>query len=280
MIFFSLVYNELIKIYSKWRTYLGFLALGVLMPLVLWGISTGAGHVYHSVTQQLSQHFILVGSLFNGLLATYIVMNFLWVHIPFLITLVAGDVVAGEGAAGTYRIYLTRPISRVKILWAKLMATYIYTASLIVFFALMSLGLGSLWLGMGDLVVANNGILILSGSVAWARFGLSFLFATGLMCVVASLCFMFSSMVNNGIGPIIGAMSVIIIGLGIATIPIDTFKEISPYLFTHYFDLWRKAFDDPIPWGDIWHSTKILGAYTIAFVAVSFAIFTRKDILT
>jgi ABC-2 type transport system permease protein len=276
----GLIQNELIKIAGKWRSYLGFIAIGVLMPLILWGFSVGGGGIEREMTAKLQDTFIIVGSIFNGLLATYIVMNFLWVHIPFLVTLVAGDVVAGEGAAGTYRLYLTRPVSRAKILLAKLLATYCYTAVLIFFFALMSLGLGSLWLGGGDLVVMHQGILVLPGEEAWLRFGLAFTFATVVMCVVATLCFMFSAMVNNGIGPIIGAMAILIIGLAVANIPLDLFERIRPYLFTSYLDLWRKAFYEPIPWSDIGRDLLVLGAYTAGFLGVSFAVFTRKDILT
>lgn len=111
-----LIKNELIKISSKWRSYIGFIALAVLMPLVMWGFSVGGSEIHDDMTSQLQDSFIVVGSVFNGFLATYLVMNFLWVHIPFLVTLVAGDVVAGEGAAGTFRIYLTRPVSRFKIM--------------------------------------------------------------------------------------------------------------------------------------------------------------------
>jgi len=51
-------------------------------------------------------------------------------------------------------------------------------------------------------------------------------------------------------------------------------------LFTSYLDIWRKAFYDPIPWGEIGKDLLILGAYTAAFLGISFAVFTRKDILT
>ena len=144
----------------------------------------------------------------------------------------------------------------------------------------MSLGLGSIWLGVGDLVVFDEGILILSQEMAWARFALAFLFATYVMLVVATLCFMFSSMVNNGIGPIIGAMSIIIIGLAIANIPIDIFEKISPYIFTSYFDIWQKAFFDPIPWRDIGNDAIVLTSYTLAFIIISIVQFIRKDIST
>jgi len=280
MMLLRLTGNELVKIFGKWRTYLGFLAIGVLLPLVLWGISLGGGEIERNTVRQLRENFIVVGSIFNGFLATYIVMNFLWVHVPFLIALVAGDVVAGEGSAGTLRIYLTRPISRGKILTAKLLASYAYTLMIVLFFALMSLGLGSLWLGTGDLVVRHEGLLILPKSMAWTRFGLSFLFAGAIMLVVASLCFMFSTTVNNAIGPIIGAMAVIVIGLAIAGIPIGFFEQIRPYLFTTYFDLWQQAFYDPIPWGEISRQLAILLAYTVGFLVVSFLIFTKKDILS
>jgi ABC-2 type transport system permease protein len=276
----KLIGIEIIKIFGKKRSLLGFLALAVLMPLIIWGFSKGATGIERDIIHQLEGSFIIVGSIFNGFLVTYITMNFLWVHIPFLIMLVAGDVVAGEGAAGTFRIILTRRISRFKILIAKLIATYLYTIILIIFFAIMSLGLGSLWLGVGDLVVFDEGILILSQELAWARFALAFVFATFVMLVVATLCFMFSSMVNNGIGPIVGAMAIIIIGLALANIPIDIFEKISPYIFTSYFDIWQKAFFDPIPWRDIGNDVIVLMIYTLVFIIISTVQFIRKDIST
>ena len=277
---FKLIGIEIIKIFGKKRSMLGFLALAVLMPLIIWGFSKGATGIEQDIMHQLEGSFIIVGSIFNGFLVTYITMNFLWVHIPFLIMLVAGDVVAGEGAAGTFRIILTRRISRFKILIAKLIAAYLYTIILILFFAIMSLGLGSLWLGIGDLVVFDEGILILSQEVAWARFALAFAFAIFVMLVVTTLCFMFSSMVNNGIGPIVGAMAIIIIGLALANIPIDIFEKISPYLFTSYFDIWQKAFFDPIPWRDIGNDAIVLTIYTLVFIIISIVHFTRRDIST
>ena len=276
----KLIGIEIIKIFGKKRSLLGFLALAVLMPLIIWGFSKGATGIEQDIVRQLEGSFIIVGSVFNGFLVTYITMNFLWVHIPFLVMLVAGDVVAGEGAAGTFRIILTRRVSRFKILIAKLIATYLYTILLITFFVIMSLGLGSLWLGVGDLVVFDKGILILPQEMVWVRFALAFGFATFVMLVVTTLCFMFSSMVNNGIGPIIGAMAIIIIGLAIANIPIDIFEKISPYIFTSYFDIWQKAFFDPIPWRDIGNDAIVLTTYTLVFIIISSVHFIKKDILT
>ncbi len=280
MVFWALVQNELVKIFGKWRTYLGFIAIGVLMPLVIWGISMTGPEFEQDITRNLQGSLMIIGSVVNGFLATYLVLNVLWIHIPFLIALVAGDVIAGEGTSGTYRIYLTRPVSRTRIALAKITATFIYTAVLILFFALMSLGLGSLWLGTGDLVIFQSGILVLPEPMVWGRFALAFLFAIGIMGVVAALCLMFSSMVTNSIGPIIGSMAVIIVSLAMSTIPIEWFENIRPYLFTTYFDLWQKAFADPVPWNEILRNIGILSLYALGFLGISYTIFVRKDILS
>ncbi len=276
-----LVYNELIKIFSKYRTYISFGAILVLLPLVLWGFSYGGGRMQDEIVNQFKDSFIVVGTLFNGFLATHITMNFMWVHIPFLITLVAGDVVAGEGARGTFRIYLTRPVSRLKIILSKLLATYAYTSLLVIFFIIMSLGLGTLWLGSGDLIVMHRGVIIFDRYEALLRFFMGFGFALVNLLVVASLCFMLSTFVNNAVGPMIGAMAVIMIGLAIANIPLDIFEQIKPWIFTSYFEIfWKQAFYEPIPWDDIIFSLAVLVGHMAIFVLISFITFIRKDILT
>ncbi|MBT3217335.1 MAG: ABC transporter permease subunit [Candidatus Marinimicrobia bacterium] len=276
----GLIHNELLKITGRWRSYIGFIGIAILMPLILWGFSYGGGEIHDEYASELGDNFIVVGSIFNAFLATYIVMNAFWIHMPFLVALAAGDAVAAEGAAGTFRIILTRSTSRLKILFAKLFATWIYTALLILFLAFMSLGIGSIWLGVGDLIVFDKGILILDQSEAWVRMTLAFGLAILIMCVVATLCFMFSTMVNNGIGPIIGAIFLIVIGYIIMAIPIELFEKMEPYIFVTYFDVWVQAFKDPIPWDRIIKSLGVLALYTVGFIGISIGVFINKDIKT
>ncbi len=275
-----LIHNEILKMAGKWRSFLGFILIAILMPLILWGFSVGGSEFQEDHLRQMSDSFIVVGSIVNGFLATWFVMNFLWVHVPFLIMLVSGDIIAGEGQSGTFRIYLTRSISRSKIILAKWLSTLVYVFLLMAFAAIMSLGLGTIWLGIGDLVVFHEGILILPWDMALQRFALSFWLVMFAMMTVSTLCFLFSSMVNNGIGPIIGGMAVLIIGLAVANIPLTFFETIRPYLFTSYLDVWKKAFFDPIPWGDIGLDVLVLTGHTFLFLYISIYLFIKKDILT
>jgi ABC-type transport system involved in multi-copper enzyme maturation permease subunit len=87
-------------------------------------------------------------------------------------------------------------------------------------------------------------------------------------------------MVINAIGPIAGAIAVLIVCLALTALNIDAFQWFQQHLFTSHFDLWTTAFFDPIPWGEALESLIHLGGYTIVFAALGFVLFRRKDILT
>lgn len=276
----NLIYYELLKIFKKWRTYIGFIAIGILIPLIEFVLYFSGQGIIENTTKRLEQDFILVGNLFNGWFVTHLIMNSLWIHIPFLICLVAGDVLAGEASAGTYRILLIRPVSRNKILISKYIATLIYTLSLVFFLAFISLGLGLLLLGTGDLLIFKDGLLILPQDELWFRFFLSFLFACYAMCVVSTLAFLFSSLVENSIGPIIGTMAVIIFFFIIGNLPYDFFITLKPYLFTTYLDVWTLVFDEKIDWSLILKHILILSIYMLSLFLPTYLLFRKKDILS
>lgn len=276
----NLIYYELLKIFKKWRTYIGFIAIGILIPLIEFVMYFSGQGIIGNTTKRLEQDFILVGNLFNGWFVTHLIMNSLWIHIPFLICLVAGDVLAGEASAGTYRILLIRPVSRTKIIFSKFFATLIYTFSLILFLAIISVGLGLILLGNGDLLVFKDGLLILPQDEMLFRFSLAFILATYAMWVVSSLAFLFSSLVENAIGPIVGTMAVIIIFFIIGNLNYDFFITLKPYLFTSYLDIWTLVFNDPIDWYEILKHLLVLSVYILVFFLPAFLLFRKKDILS
>ena len=78
-----LIYNELLVITGRWRSYIGFIGISILMPLILWGFSQGGEELHQDYVRELGGTFMVVGSILNSFLATYIIMNTLWIHIPF-----------------------------------------------------------------------------------------------------------------------------------------------------------------------------------------------------
>ncbi|HAB54522.1 MAG: hypothetical protein A2315_16510 [Ignavibacteria bacterium RIFOXYB2_FULL_35_12] len=278
---FSLISIELSKIFRKWRTYIGFLAIAILVPIIQIAMLVEGEKSINFMTRNLQQSFIFVGNLLNGYLISYAILNALVVHIPFLITLVAGDLLAGEATAGTYRILVTRPVSRFKIVFSKFLGGFIYTNLLVLFLAVMSLGIGLLVFGVGELIVIKNvNILILSRTDVFWRFILAYGFATLSMTVVLALAFLFSSLVENAIGPIVSTMAIIIVFVIISALDIEFFQSIRPYLFTNYMQSWRSLFDDPIDIQDIIKSALVLISHVIFFFGATVFIFNKKDILS
>jgi ABC-2 type transport system permease protein len=207
-------------------------------------------------------------------------MNLFWFHIPFLIALVGGDIFAGEQANGTFRVYATRPISRLNIFLSKTLATMIYTLIFVLYFGLLTLGLGLIWHGGGDMLVFHKGVLILEGGDAMRRFIVAYGFSFMNMALISAIAIFFSTMVRNAIGPVIGTMAVIIFSLMISTVPLEVFKSIQPYMFTTYFTNWEKVFYDPIPWGELFRGVSYILSNMLFFLGFAYIIFRRKDILS
>jgi len=278
---FRLIWFELIKTFTRWRTYIGFMAFGIIVPMVVTGLKLGGQNSFkRSLISMLQNDFIIGGNILNGWFFGFFFMGALWVHVPIVLTIVAGDQIAGEGNAGTFRFLLTHSVSRTRIIAAKFIVTLIYTAAMVLFIGGLTIGL-SLWaFGGGELLVIRRGILVIQE----ARLPYLFLTAYGLaalaMFVVSSLCFLFSSFTDNSIGPIIATMAVIIVSIIIISLPFEMFQAIRPYLFVNYFDAWQKVFDDPVPWNIIRTDIAILAGFTIAFFIMAVLYFSRKDILS
>ncbi|MCX7735104.1 MAG: ABC transporter permease [Candidatus Kapabacteria bacterium] len=276
----TLVSIELYKIFRKWRTYISFITLAVLSIIIQLVMYFQGQNFLDTVTRGLQQNFVISGNFLNGYLIAYFILNMITIHIPFLITLVAGDLLAGEATGGTYRLILSRPVSRLKFILSKFIAGIIYTNLLILFLALVSLGLGILIFGTGELIVLRDIIIIFpTNDILW-RFFIAYGFAALSMSVVTTLAFLFSSFVENAIGPIVATMAVIIVFLIISSIDLDFFNQIKPFMFTYYMLSWMDIFDDPINLTSIIQSGIILLGHIIIFLTITILSFERKDILS
>src|SRR5512139_1681765 len=152
-----LFWLETYKTFSRWRTYIsfGFIALIVILTEVVMKLS--ANEILYRMLRSFEKDFLIFGNVLNGWFVTAFIMNSLHIHIPFLITLVAGDMVSGEATSGTVRLLLIRPPSRSKIITAKYLTALFYTAAPVLFFAGMCTFLGLGLFGTGDLIVHHYG---------------------------------------------------------------------------------------------------------------------------
>lgn len=275
----NLLINELIKVSYKKRTYISFGLITVLIPFIVLAVKSGGGSLESKLYGQLADSFIFVGSLVNGNLSAYIIIAILISHMPFLSTIVASEIVSGEYSKGTFRMYLTRPVSRNLVLFSKLIIVLGYTTLMMFYFVMYTLLVSRLIIGNGDLVVFHEGLLVLDAYDTVWRFFLSFWLSNILMLTVTCLCFMISTLSKNSVTPIIVTISIVFVGTAVAFIPIEFFELLNPYLFTGYIDLFLTAFHDPLPKHLFIQEAIVCGIWSTVFIVTSFYYFNRCDIL-
>ena len=115
----NLFYNEIVKAFFKRRTYISFVLIALLIPVIVYAIDYGAISLQNKIYGQLQDSFIFIGSVVNGYFATYLIIAVLISHMPFLSTIVPSEIISGEYSKGTFRIYLTRPINRGAVFTSK-----------------------------------------------------------------------------------------------------------------------------------------------------------------
>ncbi|HEV7330343.1 MAG TPA: ABC transporter permease [Flavisolibacter sp.] len=272
---------ELFKIFRKPRTYIAFAAIGLIILLIQLAMYADGEQYLEFMLQNINAAFDIEGKKLNGYFIFYLILHTLLVHVPLLICLVAGDAVAGEANMGTLRLVVTKPVSRTQLMLSKFFASAIYTILLLTFMAALGL-IGSIALfGVSDLMVQKSDMFILldKNDVLW-RYMASYGFAALSMITVAALAFLFSVFADNSIGPIIGAMSVVIVFTILTTMDIPVFYALKPYLFTNHMLNWKGFFDQPVDVREVLKSALVLLFHIVLFVSLAIWAFRKKDILS
>jgi ABC-2 type transport system permease protein len=270
---------ELYKIFRKPRTYISFATITAITILVQVALLANGKEFSDFLLQGVNSQFDLQGNILNGYFVTYLILATLLVHVPLLVALVAGDALAGEAAAGTLRLVLTKPISRARIVLGKYMATVIYAIALLIWLAIVGLFVSLLLFGTGDLIIAKSFevVVLLKSDIMW-RYACAFGFAALAMMAVAALSLFLSVMAENSIGPIVGTMGVIIVLTIVSNLDLPLFDYVKPGLLTSHMLGWKGFFSEPVPYGAIARSAGVLAAYIVGLVGATIFIFNRKDI--
>ena len=270
---------ELYKIFKRPRTYISFgIVTAITFVIQLAMLSDGNSFVNFAL-QGVNEQFDIRGNILNGYLITYIILQSLLIHIPLLVALVAGDSLAGEANSGTLRLLLTKPISRLKLVMAKFISSFIYTVLLIMWLAGVALVLSLVLFGRGDMINLKSDafVMILQDDIMW-RYGAAFLFAVLAMTTIAALSILLSAFADNAIGPVISTMGVVVVLTIMSNLELPIFNVIKPYLFTTHIIGWKGFFDDPVPYAAITRSVVILVLYTVGFLGTTVLYFNKKDI--
>jgi ABC-2 type transport system permease protein len=286
---------ELYKIFKRPRTYISFTAIAAMVLIIQLGLKFDGESYLELMMSGISDSFYVpYGLIMNGYLVAFVILNTLLIHVPLLVALVAGDMIAGEANMGTLRLLITKPVSRTRLMLVKFAASVIYTILLLAWMAILALGLSILFFGTNDMLVARNSVMeqIGSSDVFW-RYLAAFAYASVSLSTVAALAFLLSVFADNSIGPIVSTISIVIVFTILSEMKIPLYDStVKPYLFTSHMLAWKGFFYSRAnPEGQairgsienlpaILRSLGILLGYIAIFVSFAIYVFRKKDILS
>jgi ABC-2 type transport system permease protein len=233
------------------------------------------------------------------------------VFLPVAVAVVAGDSIAGEAAGGTLRYLLVRPVSRTRLLVAKLISVIAYVLLVVLAVTVTAYATGIFLLGPSRAAAvgqapggvpggggggavpgiagqaptagqaAGGAVTSLSGAPLSLlqlaeRIAGAIAFITVSMLGVAAIALFLSTFTDSALGSALGALAALVASEVLVTLNAAT--VVQPYLPTRYWLAWIDFFRQPVFWRDIQRGFGIQAVYAVVFLAAAWANFSTKDI--
>ena len=196
--------------------------------------------------------------------------------LPLSVLVVAGDSVAGEAASGTLRYLLVRPVSRSKLLVAKLSAIFTYGLVAVVTVAASGLIVGGLLFHSNGQITSISGGPPISQQGTALRIVLAVLYVGVSMLGVASFALLLSTLTDAPLAAALGGFAALVASTSLDTL--DAAGSVRPYLPTHYWLSFVDLFRNPILWRDIERGLLLQVVLVLVLLGAAWAMFTTKDI--
>jgi ABC-2 type transport system permease protein len=196
------------------------------------------------------------------------------VFLPLIVSVVAGDSVAGEANTGTLRYLLAVPVGRSRLLGVKFGALVVWCVTCVLVVAVVGLV-------MGVILFPRGSVTLLSGTtVSFGSGLLRLLAAAGYVAVgavtVGAIGLFVSTMTEVPIAAMAATLTIVIASEVMDAVPqLDT---IHPWLPSHYWTRWIDLLRDPVVLDDVSHGLLSALGYVALFLALAWARFGGKDV--
>lgn len=278
-LFFRQWRGELLKLFARRRTYIGFGAFLLLetVLLVVFRLQ-GVERIFERLISRQGQAF---GHYYSALTIAHLILGFSVLILGALyLALVSGDIVAKEGEDGHYRLLLARPVSRLRLLTLKYLTCTGYAVVLIQFIAwtafLLGLGLKG-WGGGFFVMVPEIGLLTFHDWLPGLRhYALASVFLALSMTTVSSLAFFLSCFPIKPAAATIGALSYILIDMILRNT--GFMESYDHLLLTRHMASWARLLAEDISWPLVLRSFTVLAAVNASLFALGAAVFESRDL--
>lgn len=277
-LFFQQWYGELLKLFARRRTYIGFGAFVLLELMILWLIKVkGIGPVQRAIVGSGENTEYYFSALTVAMIVVTMSVFFLG---ALYLTLVAGDIVAKEGEDGHMRLLLARPVSRFRLLLLKYLTCFGYAVFLIQFLAWTAFVLGLVLRGWGGgmcvLIMDMDIVAFYDWDEGLKRYAFGMIGLGLSMTAMSSIAFFLSCFRIKPAAATIGALSYLLVDFILRT---SGFMESYHHLLiTRHMASWTRLMAETIEWPLVWRGYAIVFAVNISLFTLGYAVFESRDL--
>jgi ABC-2 type transport system permease protein len=276
---------ELAKQWRRPRTVLTFVALAlftIVLTIVLG--ASGAGRI-----ERVGDIPLLVVPNRSGFSVPVIALSStMKFFLPLAVAIFAGESVAGEAGWGSLRYALSRPVSRSRYLFSKLVVALMLSVVAIVLVPLAALAAGTIAFGWhpftaidGSASSALHSTVVTFGTgAALARLVVGTAYVTAGMASIFAFAFLLSTLTTRPFAAVAGGVGLTIVSRVLNGDYLPGVAVLNPYMPNNDVDLWQHFFQQPAQTTGMLHFLALQLVYVGVFLTAAWWWFLRKDILT
>lgn len=273
----SLIKAEIFKLFKQGKTYYALGALLSIEILILFSAHYQGTNIIDLLLENLKQKFYFEGTLLNGNLLVYLILNTLWFHLPLILMILVSGTLTAEYKDRTLQAVMLQPVSKWKYILSKYLVAIVFTLIVVFLLAISSFGLSYTFFGKGNLIVYLNGLNFFDAPDAAKRLQWSF-FSGALSMVFFSVASLTIAVIfKEATKTWIVSASFLILSNILLKVNFGN-NWFNEFFFAKLNDTWQYFFYYTINWQQIYFNSILTIAYCIIFMGVGIFWFNKKDI--
>ena len=123
----ALIVAEINKLFKQSKTYYALGCLFLIEAIVLFSAYYQGTNIIDILLENLRKSFEFKGSLLNGNLLVYLILNTLWFHLPLILMIIVSGSLTSEYKDRTIQTVMLQPVSKWKFILSKYIVAIAFT---------------------------------------------------------------------------------------------------------------------------------------------------------
>lgn len=273
----NLLLVEIYKLVKQSKTYYALFAIFFIELLVVLAAYYQGNDILDLLLSNLKDSFYFEGSLLNGNLIIYLLLNMLWFHLPLILMILMAGILTTEFKDGTLQSVMLQPVMKWKFIVCKYCIVILFTLITVLFTALTSFAVAYMIFGQGDLVVYLGTLNFIEASQAQEKLICAFIFGGISMVFFAVVSLTIAVVLKEATKTWIVAALFLILNNVLMKFEIDN-NFYNNWFFPKLNNSWQLFFYTEVPSTQIVQNGLVLIVYTVIFMLLGVILFVKRDI--